>query len=184
MNKNTIAILSVIAILGVSVAVFLIINGSKNSNTTQPLVTNQVQNNTLPENSQTTPNNGPVTTVNTVVASIEDLKVGDEIGVTGTPNADGSLTALNIRIGAMPESGNGQQVMIVRDRQNGGTGGTMFRGDSQQSAQAGSTNARPGMVRGEILEIDESTITLALKDGGSQLIFYTAQTAVSKIVEE
>lgn len=37
------------------------------------------------------------------------------------------------------------------------------------------------MVRGEILNIDDMTITIALSDGGSRLVFYSSQTTISKI---
>lgn len=55
----------------------------------------------------------------------------------------------------------------------------------------GGRGARPGgggfsggtRVAGEILDIDDSTITIALTDGGSRLVLYSSQTIISKIFD-
>jgi hypothetical protein len=53
---------------------------------------------------------------------------------------------------------------------------------SQQMGMKGS-GFGGGMINGEILSKDDTSITLKLKDGGSKIVFYTDKTTVAKTLD-
>lgn len=72
----------------------------------------------------------------------------------------------------------------MRDQIGGARVGGGTTGGTGQGMRAGGFAGAGGRnANGEIIDVDESTITLKLADGGSSLIFYSSETAVKKIKE-
>jgi hypothetical protein len=60
---------------------------------------------------------------------------------------------------------------------SGLTNGTRFNG-TQRAMRTGGN----GLISGEVISKDETSITVKLRDGGSKIVFLTAQTPVMKSV--
>lgn len=196
MNKKIIIVLvGVVVVLGIAGAVFFFTNTASNGSARNQL-------SEIPRGGNQT--GGRQFSASTTPASIEDLRVGEEITVIGTSNADGSMAAETILIGTVVfepgQFGSGRETggQGSSDRQppegftppegfnpeggsaGGGQGGMPGRGARTQGGQGlGGGN----MVRGEILAIDDITITIALPDGGSRLVLYSSQTTIAKASE-
>ncbi len=63
---------------------------------------------------------------------------------------------------------------------NGGRGGAMGAGGMNRSRAFG---AGMGVLSGEVISKDDTSVTLKLRDGGSRIGFVGSSTAVSKSVE-
>ena len=131
--------------------------------------------------------------------------IGEEVTVRGTENQDGSIIAAMILIGTlegmsefspefspdterdfsnrlMPEGFNPEefhnlsqeermermQELRANARGNFRTGGGMMDGDAT-------------LIRGEVIDKDEMSITVKLVDSGSKLVFYSDDTQIRKI---
>ncbi|PIR66977.1 MAG: hypothetical protein COU51_01000 [Parcubacteria group bacterium CG10_big_fil_rev_8_21_14_0_10_36_14] len=144
-------------------------------------------------------------------ASADELILGEKISVMGATNSDGSVTAQTIIIGdfskmqgiVKPEGTqqDGQspdtnipnigqrpdasqfQNMTDEKRQKMRDQMTASRKTATggQGTRTGSINQSTGRANGEIINIDETTITVKLADGGSSLIFYSSETVIKKM---
>lgn len=166
MNKKIIIAIVGVVLVGGAGAAYIAMNSNSSA-------TNNDQRRTTERNNQ--PEMGR-NSLNTTPATIDDLQVGEEITVIGSSNTDGSMTAQTILIGSIDEGFTPPEGGFS----GGGQGGMPGSGARMPGGQGfGGGN----MVRGEILDIDDITITIALPDGGSRLVLYSSQTTVSKISE-
>lgn len=60
-----------------------------------------------------------------------------------------------------------------------------FNGGNFQGNRKNGAGAQKGLafLNGEILSKDDKSVTIKLRDGGSQIIFFTASTTIGKITE-
>jgi len=145
-------------------------------------------------------------------AGLNDLTVGLQILVTGTENADGSVAASQIMIGASntdwqvigqparsPENeiNDSQPTSDFFDRPDMGSFQDMSEEEraklkeDMMARREVSGTTRPARAsgslaraNGEIIKKDDTTITLKLLEGGSKLVFLSDSTLVLKIKEQ
>jgi hypothetical protein len=139
----------------------------------------------------------------------DDLVIGEQIFVMGTENQDGSITAERVYIGeynensqggsGFPQDGTGIEKRLPegnRPSMPEGINPEEFRNLSMEERRErmqeirgdnfslnGQSDVGFARVRGEIINKDETSLTLKLIDGGSKFIFYSAGTQIMKIVE-
>ena len=63
----------------------------------------------------------------------------------------------------------------------GGAGG--FAGRGGNGGQAGGQIRMGGFVNGEVMAKDEKSMTMKLRDGGSQIVFFSASTTIGKMTD-
>lgn len=203
MNKKIITVIIGVVLVGGAGTAYFVVNSTSTN-------TDNNQQRTLERRNQSEIGRF---SASTTPVTIDDLQVGDEVTITGSSNVDGSMTAQSIIIGSIDfepgqfgdgtgadgeGSGSRQMPGNFANRQpregftpsegfnpeggfsGGGQGGMPGGGARMQGGQGfGGGN----MVRGEILDIDSSAITVALPDGGSRLVFYSSQTTITKVSE-
>lgn len=134
-----------------------------------------------------------------IPAAVSDLAVGKKVVITGTANADGSISASRIMIGEMPFGpGFGSSTLrfmtgtqMTRDQNQAVAppgDNPEFRptesGDFHGSPPSGSGQKRIGRmsgearINGEIIQLDASSIIIKAADGGSKMVFYSDRTPV------
>ena len=135
-------------------------------------------------------------------ASSDELAVGTLVMAMGEENQDGSITARRIvivtswenfenfnfrpsdpsadseaRRGPMPEGTNPEEFRNLSQEERKKRM-QEIHGDSPQGAKKEGLSF--ASVQGEILDKDESTITIKLIEEGSELVFYNSDTQITK----
>lgn len=129
-------------------------------------------------------------------ATLADLVVGKKVTVVGTANSDGTVSAKRIMIGepggfmmrgATSTTSTGENFRFNNSNQPPPASSGQFNG--QNRGQMGMGGQRPngggramggnGMVRGEIISKDETSLVIKNQDGGSKIVFYSDKTEVS-----
>lgn len=179
------------------IALLLIIGCSKKNEQNSNEQRNQNQEQQIEENQL------PRWNENFEEAGSDDLIIDQQILVMGTENSDGSISANEIMIGnteadfenmggfegqrgnfeQMQNSSYSERFQNMSDEERAKF---MVEMRVQREASGGSfprANMRGGTSRlnGEIIDKDDTTITLKLEDGGSKLIFFSDSTRVSMI---
>ena len=135
--------------------------------------------------------------------NMSELAVGKMVTVFGTTNSDGTISATRIILGEMPMmdrgSASGTPKKFTKTTVNNSTTGggsapsggeERFYGRFQGSERSNTENktnnteqvqqrARPSgesIVVGEILSMDQNSLTLKVKDGGSKIVYFTTDT--------
>lgn len=129
---------------------------------------------------------------------MSELAVGKMVTIFGASNSDGTISAARIILGEMPimpDAASGTPKKFTRttvDNSVGGGEGVQPPGDGEfrfrerpdmanASGDAAQTQQRTrpmgeSIIVGEILSIDENSLTLKIKDGGSKIVYFTANT--------
>lgn len=134
--------------------------------------------------------------MNFATGTVADLIEGKMVMVMGLSNADGSVSAKQIIVGDLSALGRGRvgasSTAFSSSSPNNLGGqppvsdaGARFTGQGQRGNFGNRTGAgmrsgsgRAGAVRGEILKKDDTSLVIKLADGGSKIVFYSAQTVV------
>lgn len=95
-----------------------------------------------------------------------------------------TIAAIVILVGAGSFFGGMKYGQSAQPKFAGGAGNFRMAGAAGANAgQRGQSGARGGMGGfngGEVLSMDDKSMTLKLRDGGSKIVFYTPSTTVSK----
>jgi len=124
------------------------------------------------------------------VGTIEDLIIKEKVIIEGTKNQDGSVTAETIYIGmAKVDFRKGEKSLETTDKSSlpKGINPEEFKNLSQEEKmeriqkekREGIHNySDKNLIRGEIIDKDEMSITVKLIDSSSKLIFYSDDTEI------
>lgn len=135
--------------------------------------------------------------------TLEDLNIGDAISVVGQEDSSGAFSAVRIVVGQTPdkirtfqennsdktagrEQGYGQynEKPDFKNMSKGGRQKIMAQTNGRASALNDTKSSTVTRLNGEILDIDENSLTLKLNDGGSKLIYTSIKISIFRFKEK
>ncbi len=183
-------ILIIIALAIIGSGAFLFINYSKNSQQDNNEQKSQEQEQLTRENQLSKWEE------NSEEAGLDDLEISQQVLVMGTENGDGSVSANQIVIGNDESDFENMAGPLIKDGENNDVQPekdksemseeerAKFREEKRAEKEASGQSIKGGnatRVTGEIIDKDDTTITLKIEEGGSRLIFYSDETKVLEL---
>ncbi len=187
MSKTLISIIIIVLLVGGGV--FLFINYSKNSEQDNNEQKSQNQEQLTQENQLSKWEE------NSEEAGLDDLETSQQVLVMGTENSDSSISANQIVIGDNESYFEDMAGSSTKDSESDDTRlenksemseeeRAKFREEKMAEKEASGESIKGGnttRVTGEIIDKDNTTITLKIQEGGSRLIFYSDETKVLRL---
>ncbi len=133
---------------------------------------------------------------NSEEAGLDDLETGQQVLVMGTENSDGSISANQIVIGNDESDFKNMAGPLIKDDENNDVQPeknksemseeerAKFREEKMAEKEASGESIKEGntiRVTGGIIDKDDTTITLKIKEDGVRFIFYSDETKVLRL---